>query len=129
MNKPENPRVRSRKLWDKHGSWLILIVVIGVAFNGGGEWRSYQHRLIIEKIILAGVAERDDLRGRLRSVNELNRRLSAELGPSAAKAFEAAIQANEATIKAGEAADKAGQAVDKATKAVEKADQIMESNK
>lgn len=122
MNKLENPRVRSRKLWDKHGSWLILVVVFGLAWNGGGEWKSYQCRQVITKMIDSSVAERDDLRGRLRETNRLNRELSAQLGPSAVKAAEAAA-------KAAEAAESATKAVEKASSAVEKADQLLEQTK
>lgn len=112
----DGPKARSRKLWDKHGSYLILVFVVGVAFNGGAEWQNWKMQHTIETIVSSGVAERDGLRVRLRSLSEEYRVLSAQCTPAALG-------------KADQAINKAGEAVDKASKAVEKADQILENTK
>lgn len=93
------PRIRSRKLWDKHGSWLILVIVVGLAFNGGAEWREYKHRAVIATIVNAGVAERDDLRARLRKSNDEKQVLIERFGPASADSKVAAEKATEAVDK------------------------------
>jgi hypothetical protein len=108
MTKTDGPKTRSRKLWDRHGSWLILIFVVGVAFNGGMEWQSYKAQKVVEAVVTSGRIERDELRARLRVMVERNQELAAQLGP---------------------AVGKAEQAVDKADEVVRKADQIIEANK
>lgn len=115
MTRTCSPKSRSRKLWDNHGSWLILIFVVGVAFNGGQEWHSYKTQNIVEAIITSGRAERDDLQARLRAVNDENRALARQLGP--------AVQ------QATTASQEAGKAVEKADRTIEKAKQIIEANK
>lgn len=90
-----NPRTRSRKLWDKHGSWLILAAVVGLAFNAGQEVEGYKRNAIIKQIVDAGVSERDGLRARIREVNEENRKLSRQIQPTLDKADEAVKKADE----------------------------------
>lgn len=87
-------RIRSRKLWDKHGSWLILVVVVGLAWNGGAEWRDYKHRQVVAVVVTAGVAERDSLRARLRQVHEEKQRLVETCTPAVEKASEAVDKVN-----------------------------------
>lgn len=106
-NKVEGPRTRSRKMWDRHGSWLILVVVAGFAFNGGVEWQSYKSQGIIETLVRAHVAERDDLRQRLRTVNAELRELSKQMAPAVDKAASASKDASDAVQKADETIDKA----------------------
>lgn len=111
-------RVRSRKLWDKHGSYLILVMVVALAWNGGSEWRDWKTQQLVESIVKAGVEERNSLRARLKEVNLLNQEMARNQGPTVAKA-------NEAVIKADAAVSKADAAVDKADKAVDKADTLL----
>lgn len=115
MNKVDGPRTRSRKLWDKHGSWLILIFVVGVAFNGGVEWQSYKTQGIVATIVESGKVERDDLRARLRTVNDSNQQMARQLGP--------------AVEKAATASEEAGKAVEKADQTIDKANKLIEANK
>lgn len=105
--KVDGPRTRSRKLWDKHGSLLILVVVAGLAFNGGGEWQAYKDQRIVGALVTAHVKERDDLRTRLRTVNAELRELSKQMAPAVDKAATASKDANEAVQKADETIDKA----------------------
>lgn len=107
------PRVRSRKLWDKHGSWLILVIVIGLAFNGGSEWQSSKTRDIVSTLVESHVKERDELRARLRTVHGEKQQLIERYAPAAEKAQGAADRANEA--------------VNKAVQAVEKVDKLIEA--
>lgn len=100
------PRVRSRKLWDKHGSWLILVIVVGLAFNGGAEWQAFKTRSIVTVLIASHVAERDELRARLRQVGDEKQALMERFAPAA--------------DKAQGAADKAQEAVDKVNRLIEK---------
>lgn len=90
-----SPRVRSRKLWDKHGSWLILALVVGLAWNGGSEWRDYKHRQVVAVVVSAGVAERDGLRARLRQVHEEKQKLVETCTPAVEKASEAVDKVNQ----------------------------------
>lgn len=112
MNDICKPRTKSRKLWDKHGSWLILLVVGTLSFNGGVEWESYKNQKTIRPIIESHVLERDGLRARLREANDANRELSAKMGP-------AVQQAQTAAKEAGEAVNKADQTIEKANKLIE----------
>lgn len=113
--KIDGPRTRSRKMWDRHGSWLILVVVCGFAFNGGMEWQGYKDQKIVASIIESGKGERDDLRARLRNVNDRNLELARQLGP--------------AVEQAEQAARKSGEAVEKADLTIKKANDIIEANK
>ena len=112
MNDICKPRTRGRKLWDKHGSWLILVVVGILAFNGGVEWESYKNQKTIRPILESHMLERDALRARLREANDANRELSAKLGP-------AVEQAQTASKEAGKAVDKADQTIERANKLIE----------
>ena len=94
-------------MWDRHGSWLILVVVAGLAFNGGTEWQAFKTQRIIETIVTAHVTERDDLRLRLRTVNSELRELSKQMAPAVDKAATASKEANKAVEKADETIDKA----------------------
>lgn len=89
-----NPRTRSRKLWDAHGSWLILVMVIGLAFNAGTEWEGMKRNAIIKQIVDAGVQERDGLRSRIREISAENRALSKQIQPTLQKADEAVKKAD-----------------------------------
>lgn len=113
--KIDGPKTRSRKLWDRHGSWLILVVVVGAAFNGGIEWQSYKDQRLVESIVISSKSERDDLRARLRNVNDRNLELARQLGP--------------AVEKAEIAARKSGEAVEKANQTLKKANDMIEANK
>jgi len=112
MTKIDSPRTRSRKLWDKHGSWLILIFVIGVAFNGGVEWQSYKTQSIVETIVVSGKVERDELRVRLRSVIDDNLRMARQLGPAVEQAATASQEASKAVEKADETLTKAKELIE-----------------
>lgn len=114
MNK-DGPKTRSRKLWDKHGSWLILVFVIGVAFNGGQEWQAFKTQRVVETIVSSGVKERDELRDRLRVVNQANQEMARQLGP--------AVQT------AAKASEEAGKAVQKADQTINKANELIEATK
>lgn len=107
------PRVRSRKLWDKHGSWLIMVIVIGLAFNAGHEWQAFKTRMIVQTIVDSHVAERDELRARLRQVGDEKQALMERFAPAA--------------DKAQGAADKAKEAVEKLDKTVDKVNRIIEN--
>lgn len=89
-----NPRTRSRKLWDAHGSWLILVFVVGLAFNAGTEWEGMKRNKIIQQIVDAGVSERDGLRQRIREISAENRELSRQIQPTLQQANEAVDKAN-----------------------------------
>lgn len=110
--KTDGPRTRSRKLWDKHGSWLILVVVAGFAFNGGAEWQTYKDQKSFAVLIKSHVDERDALRLRLLAVNDQLRDLSAKMGPAVENAATASKVASEAV-------QKADATIDKATKLIE----------
>ena len=94
-----NSRTRSRKLWDKHGSWLVLVFVIALAFNAGQEVEGYKRNAIIKTIVESGVKKRDDLRLRLRKANDENRKLTSQLPQVMNKAEEAVKKADEITQK------------------------------
>jgi|ERR1700712_638601 len=113
--KIDGPKTRSRKMWDKHGSWLILVVVIGFAFNGGMEWQGYKDQKVVESIIISGKAERDEIRARARQLSDRNQELARQLGP--------------AVEQAEQAARKSGEAVEKADQTIKKANDIIEANK
>lgn len=105
--KTDGPRTKSRKLWDKHGSWLILVVVAGFAFNGGAEWQAYKDQKSFEVLVKSHVDERDALRVRLRAVNDQLRDLSAKMPAAVQQAATASQDANKAIQKADETIDKA----------------------
>ena len=105
--KTDGPRTKSRKLWDKHGSWLILVVVAGFAFNGGAEWQTYKDQKSFAVLIKSHVDERDALRVRLRLVNDQLKDLSRQMGPAVESAATASQDANKAIQKADETIDKA----------------------
>lgn len=100
------PRVRSRKLWDRHGSWLIIVLVIGLAFNAGAEWEAFKCRRLMNVITASHVAERDELRARLRQVGDEKQALMERFAPAA--------------DKAKEAVDKVDQTVDKVNRLIDK---------
>ena len=110
--KIDGPRTRSRKLWDKHGSLLILIVVSGLAFNGGTEWQAYKDQRMVEALIVSHTNERDDLRTRLRTVNNELRELSKQMAPAVDKAATASKEATEAVQKADQTIDKASKLIE-----------------
>lgn len=110
--KTDGPRTKSRKLWDKHGSWLILVVVAGFAFNGGAEWQTYKDQKSFAVLIKSHVAERDALRVRLRLVNDQLKDLSRQMGPAVENAATASKDASKAV-------QKADATIDKATKLIE----------
>lgn len=89
-----NPRTRSRRLWDAHGSWLILVFVVGLAFNAGTEWEGMKRNKIIQQIVDAGVQEREGLRARIREVSAENRELSKQIQPTIQKADQAVKKAD-----------------------------------
>ena len=105
--KTDGPRTRSRKMWDRHGSWLILVVVAGFAFNGGAEWQGYKDQKSFSVLVSSHVEERDALRVRLRAVNDQLRELSRQMGPAVEQAATASQDANKAVQKADETIDKA----------------------
>jgi hypothetical protein len=89
-----NPRTRSRKLWDRHGSWLVLAFVVALAFNAGQEVEGYKRNAIIKQIVDAGVVERDTLRARIRFLSDKNFELSGKIQPTLEKADEAVKKAD-----------------------------------
>ena len=111
----DGPKARSRKLWDRHGSWLILALLVGIAFNAGQEWQAFKTQKVVETIVESGVKERDELRKRLRSVNEANQEMAKQLGP--------AVQT------AAKASEEAGKAVQKADQTLNKANELIEATK
>lgn len=114
--KIDGPRTRSRKMWDRHGSWLILVVVVGFAFNGGMEWQSYKDQKVVTSLVESGRAERDDLRARLRDVNNRNQELARQLGPAVEKAEQASRQSGEAVLKADQTLKKANELIEGANR-------------
>ena len=110
--KTDGPRTKSRKLWDKHGSWLILVVVAGFAFNGGAEWQAYKDQKSFEVLVKSHVAERDELRVRLRLVNDQLRAISTQMGPAVEKAATASEDASKAVQKADETINKASKLIE-----------------
>lgn len=93
---------RGRRLWDAHGSWLILIIVVAVSWNGGMEWQDRKTHAVVNLVIENARTERDDLRARLRAVNDRNIELARALGPAVQKAAEASTKASEAVDKANQ---------------------------
>lgn len=89
-------------MWDRHGSWLILVVVLGLGFNGGVEWHSYKCNTTITTIVEAGLKERNDLRARLRAVNDANVELVQRYSNAGAETKAAADKADKAVQKADE---------------------------
>lgn len=110
--KTDGPRTKSRKLWDKHGSWLILVVVSGFSFNGGAEWQAYKDQKSFAVLVNSHVAERDELRVRLRLVNDQLRSLSTQMAPAVEKAATASEDASKAVQKADETINKASKLIE-----------------
>lgn len=45
------PRSRTRRFWDKYGSWLILILVVGITWNAATEWEGAKTRDLIKSVL------------------------------------------------------------------------------
>jgi len=98
-------RNQGRRLWDHHGSWLLLAIIGIACFMAGSQYTAMSAnetlRLVVES------HERQDAKrvDRIRELLAENSLLTRQIVP----------KVSEASEKASEAAAKAAQAVEKAT--------------
>jgi SMC interacting uncharacterized protein involved in chromosome segregation len=83
-----------------------MVIVCGLAFNAGLEWQAFKTRAIVTVLIESHVAERDELRARLRQVGDEKQALMERFAPAADKAQGAAVKAQEAVDKLDQTVDK-----------------------
>lgn len=86
---------RGRRLWDNHGSWLLLAFVAIMCYMVGAQHTAYGYREAIKELA-ASYERQDALRvARIRQQNEQILQLTGELAPAAKKAADQAAQAAE----------------------------------
>lgn len=95
---------KGRRLWDHHGSWLLLVVIGISCFMAGGQFQAYSDEKTLKTVIESH--ERQDaqrvvrIRELLGQVDELQSRLVPQASQAAKKAEQAAQKATEAVEKA-----------------------------
>lgn len=98
---------KGRRLWDHHGSWLLLVVIGISCFMAGGQFQAYSDDKTLKTVIESH--ERQD-KQRVERIRELladNKLLTDQLGP---KVERAAKTAERAAAKAEQAVEKAAEA-------------------
>lgn len=100
---------KGRRLWDHHGSWLLLVVIGISCFMAGGQFQAYSDEKTLKTVIESH--ERQDaqrvarIRELLGQVDDLQSRLVPQASQAAKVAERAAIKAEQAIEKASETAD------------------------
>lgn len=95
----ETPKVR--RMWDSHGSWVLLVVIGVSCFMAGSQFNAASTSETV-RILVESYERQDALRtARIRELHEENRRLSQRLADRADSVIE---QAKTAAEKAAEAA-------------------------
>ncbi|SPZ07532.1 Uncharacterised protein [Pseudomonas luteola] len=101
---------KTRRMWDAHGSWLLLLVIGVSCFMAGSAFNAASTSQTVQ--VLAESYERQDkLRvQRIRELNDLNVKLAQQVANQVHSAVE---KADQAATKANEAAAKASEVVEK----------------
>ncbi len=95
---------KGRRLWDHHGSWLLLVVIGISCFMAGGQFQAYSDEKTLKTVIESH--ERQDaqrvtrIRELLAQVDDLQSRLVPQASQAAKSAQQAAEKATEAVEKA-----------------------------
>lgn len=94
---------RGRRLWDNHGSWLLLAIIGVACFMAGSQFASYQANETLAMVIKSHERQDGKRVERIRELINLNNTLTIQVG---GKVEVAAERATEAADRATEAADK-----------------------
>jgi len=95
---------KGRRMWDHHGSWLLLVVIGISCFMAGGQFQAYSDEKTLKTVIESH--ERQDaqrvarIRDLLGKIDELQARLVPQANLAAERAERAAITAEKAVEKA-----------------------------
>lgn len=91
---------KGRRLWDHHGSWLLLVVIGISCFMAGGQFQAYSDEKVLKTVIESH--ERQDaqrvvrIRELLGQVDDLQSRVVPQASQAAKRAEQAAQKATEA---------------------------------
>ncbi len=96
-------RGKGRRLWDHHGSWLLLVVIGISCFMAGGQFQAHRDQKTLIAVIESH--ERQDA-GRVARIRELLARIEEIQSRLLPEAEKAAKQAEKAAVKASEALEK-----------------------
>lgn len=95
---------KGRRMWDHHGSWLLLVVIGISCFMAGGQFQAYSDEKVLKTVIESH--ERQDaqrvvrIRELLAQIEQFQSRLLPEAKKAAKQAEKAAVKATEALEKA-----------------------------
>lgn len=95
---------KTRRAWDHHGSWLLLVVIATSCFMAGSQFNASSTGRTIQVIMESHERQDQQRIARIRELNDANINLTLKLGPQVSKAAE---KASEAAVKASEAVEKA----------------------
>lgn len=98
------PNNKGRRLWDHHGSWLLLAVVGVSCFMAGSQFTASHANNNLRTVVEAHAAQDAVRVKRIRELIDTNTRLTIRLGD---KVEVAAERAEEAVNKASEVVEKA----------------------
>jgi hypothetical protein len=101
---------KTKRMWDAHGSWLLLFIIGISCFMGGSAFNAASTGQTIKVLSDSYERQENANRQRIRELNDENRELAKQL---AIRADQAVQKADEAVQKATEAASKASEVVDK----------------
>jgi predicted PurR-regulated permease PerM len=101
---------KTRRIWDSHGSWILLIIIAISCFMAGSQFNAASTSQTIKVITDSYERQENANRQRIRELNEETRQLAQQL---ATKADQAVQKADQAVTKATEAATKASEVVEK----------------
>ncbi|WP_213881220.1 hypothetical protein [Pseudomonas sp. dw_358] len=103
---------RTRRFWDGHGSWLLLLIVGISCWMAGSQYSASTMGSTIQILVNSQDKETDSYRQRIRELHDQIDHLNTSVQPVVQQA---AKDASTAAAKASEAADSAAKAVDKVT--------------
>lgn len=101
---------KTKRFWDGHGSWLLLLIVGICCWMGGSQYNAATTGRTVEILVNSQDNETAEYRKRIRQLHDKIDELNTSVRP---QVQQAARDASTAAAKATEAADTAVKAVDK----------------
>lgn len=100
-------RNKGRRLWDQHGSWVLLAIVGVSCYMVGSQMAAINANETLRTVIESHERKDAERAQRIRALTDANTRLTLQLGRTAG---EVAEKAGDAATRAAEAAERAADA-------------------
>jgi uncharacterized protein YlxW (UPF0749 family) len=92
-------KTRTQRMWDAHGSWLLLFVIAISCFMGGSAFNAASTGQTIKVLSDSYERQENANRLRIRELNDENRELAKQLAQAVQKADQAVAKASEIVEK------------------------------